>query len=386
MGHIIGDNTTSGFTGSAFNLTTPKQMEGGIHQVTLSQNQKLTEFGILWMATPSNGTTGTRSLQLGLYDLDTDTLISGTTTTISFDTAALVAGGTNVHVKSAGLSVDLSAHAGKRVGIGIAPPSAASGSGFVVGIRTLSGSSRNNHSAAQATLPSTFAVTSTTANSSWGVYAITETIATAKAISAVTPNILRAGSAGNTISFTGFTQPVTGIVFGGVAQSITSAGITNATFNSPALIPGSTIQNPTLPQMLVVSNSVPESAQIAHPSGLPAGMDSVICVGAPSNNQNKIGAWFALADDDLLIFPTEGEDPGAPGKWRFFLTQTGGFSAVTPGVRVCYHWRKSDGFLTQLNITVNEIYEIFSVEAVFFSAEIMRADFIASKPLSATLF
>ncbi|WP_225318917.1 head-tail connector protein [Cellvibrio sp. KY-GH-1] len=186
---VLGDNSTSGFTGSAFNLTTPKQLEGGIHEIVLPAGQKITEFGLLWMATPANGTTGTRSFQMGIYDLDTETLISSTATTISYNTATLVAGGANVHVKSSGLSIDLSAYAGKRIGIGLASPSAGSGSGFVVGIRTLAGSTRNNHSTAQASLPATFAVTSSTANSSWGAYAILDDVSPPSvSLDSVTPS------------------------------------------------------------------------------------------------------------------------------------------------------------------------------------------------------
>lgn len=174
-GQIIGDPSTAEFTGAAFNLTAPKQFEGGIHEAVLNSGQRLIEYGVLWMPTPSNGTSGNRSISVCLYDLDTDIPLAGTATAINYDTAALVAGNAAVHVKAT-LAVDISAHAGKRVGLGLAPPSAASNSGFKVGIRALVGPKRNNHSTSQATLPSPFVVTSSTADSSWGIYAVTEDI------------------------------------------------------------------------------------------------------------------------------------------------------------------------------------------------------------------
>jgi hypothetical protein len=205
-GQIIGDNTTAGFTGAAFNVTSPKQFEGGIHEVILNPSQKLVEFGILWMPTPLNGTTGTRSIAVCLYDLDTDIPLSETITTISYDTAALVAANVVTHVKASQLAIDISLHAGKRVGLGLAPPNIASNSGFQVGVRSLTGSRRNNHNTSQATLPSPFVVSTNTSDSSWGIYAITEDVVPPSvSLDSVTPDPVNN------------TQSITAVVSGNLA-------------------------------------------------------------------------------------------------------------------------------------------------------------------------
>lgn len=226
-GQIIGDNTTSGFTGAAFNLTSPKQMELGIHQVTLNAGQKLVEYGVLWMISPSNGN-ASGQVEVCLYDLDTDQIIPGTATAIPYNGATLTAGGVNVHVKATGLNIDLSAHSGKRIGCGLAPPAAAASSGFVVGIRTLTGPRRNNHTTNQSTCPATFSVASNTANSSWGVYAITQDIASQTVTNINSGNDIDIGQSGVVASLTGFTGlPV---ITSNSQHAITAAG---GTANAP---------------------------------------------------------------------------------------------------------------------------------------------------------
>lgn len=176
------------------------------------------------------------------------------------------------------------------------------------------------------------------------------------AITGVTPSTLLVGSTGNNVQYIGFTSPVTSIVFGGVTQSITAADLTNATFNRPAFVDGSTIQNPTASQSLVISNSVPETANLSAPSGIPSGNGSVVVASAPNDNPNRVGYYIALTDGDLLIYPSE--------SGNFSLFSDGACSAMTTGLRTCWHWKASSGLLTQLNITVNDAGEIINVSTI----------------------
>lgn len=204
-GQIIGDNTTVGFTGAAFNQTTPKQFEGGVHEVILNANQRVIEYGVLWMISPSNGT-NSGNINVCLYDLDTEAQITGTNVTIPYNGSTLTAGGVDVHVKATGLSIDVSAHSGKRIGLGLAPPTQATSSGFKVGIRTVTGPRRNNHSTTQSTNPATFVVASTVTDSSWGIYAITEDIPASQTVTSINGGAaIRAGQTGISAVLTGFT-------------------------------------------------------------------------------------------------------------------------------------------------------------------------------------
>lgn len=356
-GQIIGDNTTAGFTGSAFNLTTPKQFEGGVHEVTLNSNQRLIEYGVLWLPTPANGTTGVRNLQIGLYDLDTDTLISGTATNVPYDTAALVAGGVAVHVKVTGLSINLTAHAGKRIGLGLAPSSAGTNSGFVVGIRTLSGSTRNNHSATASTLPTTFAVTGNTANSSWGVYAVTEDIPGA------TPSIgsinsgagVRADSTGNVATSTGtWSGAVSAGTLGGKAVTVTdfNAGTGAITFTMPAYADGVAYPRPNgthTAQFTDGTNSPTISGIQLNP---PTGRTAVTVASPDNTSSKKLGQALALigktpVNGDVII----GVD--ADVTWR---ADTGGTAAgPLPITTPVIFWQQSSGITYFYDVTITEL-------------------------------
>lgn len=261
MTTIIGDNTTSGFTSTGFNLTTVKQFEGGIHQVTLPANQKITEYGVLWTIAASNGT-ASGSVQVGLYDLDTDTLISGSAQNIAYNGATLTAGGVDVHVKATGLAIDISAHAGKRIGIGLAPPSASTSSGFKVGIRTLTGSQRNNHTSNGSTLPATFSVNTSTSNSSWGVYAITEDLPAAQGVTSINGgSSIPAGKTSTPAVLTGFTaRPTVTTNAAGVTASNYGGTATNMTFDISDRVEAG--QYPALPSsVLFTFTNGSESAQ-----------------------------------------------------------------------------------------------------------------------------
>lgn len=176
--------------------------------------------------------------------------------------------------------------------------------------------------------------------------------APAQSISGITPDPLLVGSTGNTASLTGFTAAPTTATFGGITQSITASSASSVTFDRPAFVDGSTILNPTVSQDFVVSNSVPESATLSHSSDVPAGSDSVVVASAPSDDPNRVGYYITLTDGDLLIYPTESGD--------FELFADGAVSAMTTGLRVCWHWKESNGLLTQLNLTVNDAGEIIS--------------------------
>jgi hypothetical protein len=101
-------------------------------------------------------------------------LIPGTTTAIPYDGAALGTG--KKWVVATGLNIDLSAHAGKEVCMGLAGPSQASNSGFSILYDTVTGATRANHSTAQTSVPDPFVTASTNPDQAWTVYFIIEPI------------------------------------------------------------------------------------------------------------------------------------------------------------------------------------------------------------------
>ena len=107
-----------GATRANFNLTAPKMFFGAGYTVVIPPNYKLVEYGIAW----ENGNgTASGTIRPCLYDYGNSSadkpLIPGTTTSIAYNASTLGTGKKWVTVT--GLNIDLSAHAGKEVCMGL---------------------------------------------------------------------------------------------------------------------------------------------------------------------------------------------------------------------------------------------------------------------------
>lgn len=348
MGQTIGKTSLTG-TGAAFNLTSPKLLTGGIQQVVLAAGQRIIECGVGWSPTPTNGT-ATGSVKVCLYNLADNTPIPGTEITLNYDGAALQTANVATHVKQTGLTIDLSAHAGKTVAPGLAPPSQASNSGFKVIIETVTGCARNNHTTNQTTFPNPFSIATTTADSAWGVYFITEDISPSVTITSVNAGAgVRANSTGNTAVTTFVSTPTSGSL-GAKAISITGFVAGTVAFSMPNYVDGASYPRPNGTHTFTLTDGTNSptlpSVQLNPPTGRTA-----VTVASPDNvNQKKVGYWLAQAgrapvNGDVLI----GVDSQVT-----WLADTGGIAnASLPLTTELIHWQQSSGntYIHQVTIT-----------------------------------
>lgn len=345
MSQTIGKTALDG-AGAAFNLTSPKLLTGTGQQVVLQPGQRIIEAGVAWAASPANGT-ASGNVRIALYDLATNTLIPGTEVVLAYNGASLQTANVNAHVKQTGLSIDISAHAGKTVGIGLASPTQASSSGFKVMIETVAGANRNNHSTTQSTLPATFSIASTVANTSWGAYFITEDIELSATVDTITSPVIPDGTVTGTS--TGFEAGAGTISTPNPAGNTTS----NITFDADGDYTGTYativdgVAYPILGDSATHTFTQGElSATISAVVGAPAGF-SIVAVTTP----NLVDPTYITANldvepeaDDILAYVTDD------------LTTTDGtgyWTAPEPIVTQVIHQVRSTGvvYLYTFNIT-----------------------------------
>lgn len=304
---IIGNNTLLG-TVAAFNLTNTKKLFGTTQEAVLTANQRLIAVHVGWA--PGNHT-ASGTIKACLYDQGNAAankpMIAGTEISIPFNSATL--GASPRWVSVTGLSVDLSAHAGKTLCPGLAPPAAGANSGFSVLLGTVSGATRANATVTQSSNPDPFISASTTANQAWSIYFETETIGSSTTIDTVngsssTPTIIFGQS--NTIATTGIATLTSATI------ATSGAGSTNnITLNAPG---GDGIFTPVWPPtdgatfpsfggiLLTVSDGT-GSANIAGTIQLPSGWASVTFSNPIKNNPRYLGYHYNLTNKKCY-YPT----------------------------------------------------------------------------------
>lgn len=364
MAQVIGKNTLTG-AGAAFNLTTPKLLTGTGQQAVIQAGQRIIEAGVAWAASPANGT-ASGSVRIALYDLATNTLISGTEVVLAYDGSTLQTANVNTHVKQTGLAIDISAHAGKTVGIGVAPPTQSANSGFKVIIETVTGASRNNHSATQATLPATFSIATTIANSAWGAYFVTEDIAPASpSLTGVNSGSgVAAGSTGNIAASTGtWASAVNTGALGGKSVTVTgfNAGTRNITFTMPGYVDGDTYPKPNGTHSVTFTDGTYSPVLAGIPLAPPAGR-SAVDVSSPDNaDQRKLGYWLALDGKT----PVNGDVIIGVDSQVAWLADTGGSTVgPLPLTTEVIFWQASSGRTYFYNVTISAAGEIVSVNSL----------------------
>lgn len=222
-GQIIGNNTILG-TSANFTLTSPKLLYGTSQEVVLNANQRVKACHLYWSG-DGGFPTDTGNIPIGLYDVTTGTktLISTTVTNIPYNNVTLAVGGAQ-WIDVTGLTIDLSAYSGKTIGVGVGTPATVS-KGIAIRLGTVTGASRSNYNTSQATLPSTFTISTTSSNQAWSVYFETEDI---PAATATPTGVSGTGTAGTAVATGAATAMPTGVSSTGNIGTATATGSSTA--------------------------------------------------------------------------------------------------------------------------------------------------------------
>ena len=226
---IIGNNTLLG-TVAPFNYTATKKLRGTTQEAVLSANQKIVAVHIGWG--PGNGS-ALGTVKACLYDqgnvASNKPMIAGSEVTIPFDASTL--GASNRWISVTGLNIDVSAHAGKTLCPGLAPPGAGANSGFSVLLGTVTGAVRENSSTNSTSNTDPFIVANNSANQAWSLYFETADITPSVSVTSINGGSpISAGKTAIPSVSTGFTGLPTTITTN--ASGVTCSNI-SGTVNAP---------------------------------------------------------------------------------------------------------------------------------------------------------
>jgi len=221
MSFIIGHNVLLG-SSVALNSTTTKRMYGATQEAVLPANQRLIAVHVGW--SPGNGS-NVASVKACLYDQGNAAankpMIAGSEITIPYNSSSL--GSSNRWVSVTGLSIDFSAHAGKTLAPGLAPPGIAS-SGFSALFGTVGGASRVNSTVTSSSNPNPFVAGTVSSNQAWSLYFEFDDIPAGQIIDSIgAAGVVRVGSVENILT-TGLSTLTTATVGGIAAAAISAAG------------------------------------------------------------------------------------------------------------------------------------------------------------------
>jgi len=161
---------------------------------------------------------------------------------------------------------------------------------------------------------------------------------------------VKAGSTGNTVTTTASFTPTSG-THGGKSISAISGSAGSYTFTSAAYVDGATFSEPDTTQTFALTDggSTPTASSVF---ASPDGMTSVVIASPITADSTYIGSVYTLANGDRWVYPTLGGD--------FFIDADGKINALNAGTYVCWHWRVSDGVMTQVTLNISEAGAIVS--------------------------
>lgn len=162
---------------------------------------------------------------------------------------------------------------------------------------------------------------------------------------------VNAGSTGNTVTTTASFVPTSG-THGGKAISAIVGSAGSYTFTSAAYVDGAPFPEPDTAQTFALTDgtSTPTASSVFASTD---GMASVVIASPITADSTYIGSVYTLADDDRWVYPTMGGD--------FFVDADGKINALNAGTYVCWHWRASDGVMTQVTLNISEAGAIVTV-------------------------
>ena len=197
-------------------------LHGATQEAVLTANQKITSVHVGWA--PGNGTNSS-SVKVCLYDQgagspDSRPKIAGTEIEIHYDTTTL--GSSPRWISLTGLNIDISAHVGKTLCPGLAPPPIIAGGGFSILYDTVSGAVRRSSNSNL--LDDLFISEIVQPDQAFSLYFETETISAGASIDTLgTAGTVRVAATEN-ISTTGLAALTTASVGGKSAASIAATG------------------------------------------------------------------------------------------------------------------------------------------------------------------